>query len=412
MYARAVGRYLRRAAWPGWDTVRMAMGVLRRTGAWLRAGDLPVPTSKMWAADICVAVLLAAYATLYVSGTAGPHQDRHLALALIGSLALGLRRRFPLAVLLVVLVVSLGLAGNAAPRAMLLIFLIATYSAARYSPHRIPALVTVVLGAAMVFQYFGTALPDIPGLVISFAILIPLALAADVIRTGRMRAEEDKTRLRELEGRQEKETREAVARERARIARELHDVVTHNVSVMLVQAGAARKIMDASPADAREALLAVEASGRSAMAELRQVMGLLAPATDQVDLAPQPGIDQLPALVDRVRATGTSVDLAVTGAVRPVPAGIDLAAYRVVQEALTNTVKHAAGAAATVLLDYGAGGISVTVTDTGGSDVELSGNGRGLIGLRERLAVYGGSLEAGSVDTGYRVRAVIPVEAT
>lgn len=153
--------------------------------------------------------------------------------------------------------------------------------------------------------------------------------------------------------------------QRARIARELHDVVTHNVSVMVIQAGAARKIMHISPDEAGEALLAVEAGGRAAMTELRHVMGLLTmgsedegtdeaadPADEAAELAPQPGLDQLEALVGRVREAGLKVDLTVTGPSREIPAGVELAAYRVVQEALTNTVKHASGATATVAVSY------------------------------------------------------------
>jgi signal transduction histidine kinase len=227
-------------------------------------------------------------------------------------------------------------------------------------------------------------------------------------------------------------TRRAVESERSRIARELHDVVTHNVSVMVVQAGAARKVMGASPEQATEALLAVEASGRAAMAELRQVMGLLTARTDgrgpdgtdagqaglgqddldQADLAPQPGLDQLGTLVGRVRDTGVPVTLTVTGDARPLPPGIGLAAYRVVQEALTNTVKHAVGASAEVRVDYEPQALRLEIADSGGTagPSAATGNGRGLIGLRERLAVYGGSLDAGRRPTGgFRVRAVIPL---
>lgn len=152
--------------------------------------------------------------------------------------------------------------------------------------------------------------------------------------------------------------RRAVEEERARIAAELHDVVTHNVSVMVIQAGAARKVMDAAPERSKEALLAVEAGGRAAMAELRHVMGLLAaPDTGLSDspadgLEPQPGLGQLDALTERVRAAGTPVNVAMSLPPDPLPPGVELAAYRVVQEALTNTIKHAPGADASVMIGY------------------------------------------------------------
>lgn len=203
----------------------------------------------------------------------------------------------------------------------------------------------------------------------------------------------------------------------------MHDVVTHHVSVMIIQAGAARKIMESSPGQAGEALLAVEAGGRAAMTELRHVMGLLtmngegepadgAEAATEAELSPQPGLDQLGTLVGRVRDAGQPVTLTVTGRPRAVPSGVGLAAYRVVQEALTNTVKHASGATARVTVGYAPEQLRVEVTDTGGGAGTGAGNGRGLIGLRERLTVYGGTLSAGRCPAGgYRVEALIPLEA-
>jgi signal transduction histidine kinase len=206
--------------------------------------------------------------------------------------------------------------------------------------------------------------------------------------------------------------------ERSRIARELHDVITHNVSVMMVQAGAARKVMATAPERAQQALLAVESGGRAAMTELRHFMGLLTvdgddPQPDSVDLAPPPGLGHVAVLAGRIRDTGVPVELAVTGTPAPLPVGVDLAAYRVVQEALTNTVKHAAGAHVKITIAYDPGVLRLEVADTGGASTASarSGNGRGLIGLRERLAVYGGALDTGGLPTGgYRVRATIPMD--
>jgi signal transduction histidine kinase len=190
---------------------------------------------------------------------------------------------------------------------------------------------------------------------------------------------------------------------------------------MVIQAGAARKIMDADPEQAREALLAVETGGRAAMSELRQVMGLLTTDAEgpdgdpSADLAPQPGLTRLETLVAGVRQSGMAVELTVTGQPRPVPPGVELAAYRVVQEALTNTVKHASGASAEVIVEYSADQLRVEVADTGGrpSTSASTGNGRGLIGLRERLAVYGGTLHTGPRPRGgFRVTALVPLEAS
>jgi signal transduction histidine kinase len=242
---------------------------------------------------------------------------------------------------------------------------------------------------------------------VTFLGLSSVGLAANAIYTWRQRA-------RTLEHEQEATTRLAVDRERARLARELHDVVTHNVSVMVVQAGAARKVLDTAPELAKEALLAVEAGGRAAMNELRQAIGLLTIDAEGIDLTPQPGLEQLPALAGRVRESGVPVTLvvAVPNAL-DVPAGIGLAAYRVVQEALTNAVKHAVGARVHVEVVADARMLRVDVADDGGEpDPHRHGSGRGLAGLGERLAVYGGTLTAGPRPTGgFRVVAEIPLEA-
>jgi len=243
-----------------------------------------------------------------------------------------------------------------------------------------------------------------------------VAVVALGMRGWRQRAGDSAARLRRAEAEHEAETQRAVEAERARIASELHDVVTHNVSVMVVQARAARRVLDSSADEARAALLAVEASGRTAMGELRHLLGLLAPASeaaggDQAVLVPQPGAGQIRSLVDRVRAAGVDVELTVTGA-RDLPPGLDLAAYRVVQEALTNVIKHAGAARALVRIEYRTDDLLITVLNEGGyPQAASSPGGRGLIGLRERLAIYGGELDAGPrPGGGWRVEARIPLE--
>jgi signal transduction histidine kinase len=349
------------------------------------------------------------------------HQTGWGFVMLLVVLPLLLRRRYPLGVLWMVLCMAPLVADyHAALRLSFYACVIAAYTAAVFSPYRVPALASLPVAALVYSGLQAEAVPTVSADSVPFLILIPIAVAADGLRRWKRHADEGRARLTELEGEQAEALRRATEHERARIARELHDVVTHNVSVMVIQAGAARKVMADEPEQAREALLAVEAGGRAAMTELRHVMGLLTmdsagpdPA-GAADLTPQPGLDRLGELVDRVRDSGMPVALTMTGRPRPVPSGIELAAYRVVQEALTNTVKHAAGAAATVLVEWRTDRLRVQVTDTGGAPRTpvAAGAGHGLIGLRERLAVYGGTLHTGRrVSGGYRVDARIPLEA-
>ncbi|WP_308432463.1 MULTISPECIES: sensor histidine kinase [Streptomyces] len=352
--------------------------------------------------------------------TLPPVEPWELMVAVLTALPLALRRRCPLAVYWAVMGATVLLhQGRAAADATTVTFasgLIAAYSAAVYSPHRKAAVASLLAGVGLYAVF--PLVPDVNQGLVPLLVLLPVALAAHGVHTWRQR-------MRVLREEQQAALRRAVERERSRIARELHDVVTHNVSMMTIQAGAARKVLDTAPDLAREAMLAVESAGRSAMSELRHVMGLLTmaaadgpaataddPATD-VDLAPQPGLDRLEELADRVRGTGVPVEVAVRGTPTVLPAGVDLTAYRVAQEALTNAVKHAAGASVSVTVEYAPGELRVEVTDTGGQPRPSAapGSGRGLLGLRERLAIYGGTLQAGGRPRGgYRVRAVIPVE--
>ncbi|QMU73436.1 sensor histidine kinase [Streptacidiphilus sp. P02-A3a] len=401
------------------------------------AGELPRPNRRNQVFDVLLALVLGVVAMRAAQSALGDSGGQPLGhrgpegwlspplTALLTAVPLVLRRRYPLAVLWVVMAVTL-LGMHDLPRGALYAGVIAAYSAAAYSPYRIPRLATLLL-TALLFSVFGdSGSYSVPSAYVPFLLLVPIVVAADGIRTWKHRADQDRARLSALEQRQVAAMRRAVAQERARIARELHDVVTHNVSVMVIQAGAARTVMAVAPDQAAEALLAVEAGGRAALVELRQVMGLLTmdaeeaegaeaePAT-AVELAPQPGLDRLAALVERVRRSGVPVRLTVVGTPRPVPSGVELAGYRVVQEALTNMVKHAVGAEATVTVEYRADRLRVEVVDTGGrpGPSAASGGGRGLIGLRERIAVYGGTLHSGPRPTGgYRVRALIPLETS
>ncbi|HEV2375879.1 MAG TPA: histidine kinase [Streptosporangiaceae bacterium] len=207
----------------------------------------------------------------------------------------------------------------------------------------------------------------------------------------------------------------AAAAERARIARELHDVVAHHVSVMVVQADGASYALDRNPERAKEAMTAISATGRQALAEMRRLLGILRrdDATPQ-DRAPQPGIEQIGELVEQSRTAGLPVTFAVEGVPQPMPGGAALAVYRVVQESLTNTRKHAGPAAsATVMLHYLEDGLELTVSDDGRGMAVSDGAGHGLAGMSQRLAIYGGSVEAGPrPGGGFQVTARLPLNHT
>jgi signal transduction histidine kinase len=232
-----------------------------------------------------------------------------------------------------------------------------------------------------------------------------------------------------LERERESAARTAVDAERARIAQELHDIVSHHVSLMVVQAGAAREVLTTLPGEAATALQAVESAGRAAMTELRHLLGLLAPAQDGgdepygTDLSPQPSLSRLSPLIDRIAFAGQPVEVRISGEPRPLPPGIDATAYRIVQEALTNALKYGDGGKAEVTIRYADSSLRVEVLNSGPSVLSGGasaaawptpngqGAGRGLLGLRERVTVYGGDLDARRrLGGGYRVRARIPLE--
>jgi len=355
---------------------------------------------------------------------------------------LAFRRTYPITSFWVIWVAVIATSGNTTEITFAAV-IFASYCAVAYSPyHRLALLGVLVAGIIVTAKYPDTS-PPIPARFGALLVLLPTMAVAIAIRVWRRRADQSAERLRRAQAEHEAETRRAVELERARIASEMHDVVTHNVSVMVVQAGAARRVLDSSPGDAREALLAVEASGRTAMTELRHLLGLLAPpggaesgspeaagapVPGDAVLTPQPGAERIPALLTRVREAGMPVELSVDGPPRVLPPGIDLAVYRVVQEGLTNVMKHAGQARTTVRLESRPRDLLITVSNDepppGSAEADAAGPGvgpraeagpgsgaRGLIGLRERIAVYGGELDAGPrPGGGWRLTARIPVE--
>ena len=237
-----------------------------------------------------------------------------------------------------------------------------------------------------------------------------LALAAFTLQRRARRTAELEERADRLERERAERERAAVAEERRRIARDLHDVVAHSVGVMTVQAGAARLQLDHEPGRARAPLLAVEEAGREALAELRSLLGMLRRDDGDLMLTPQPGLADLEDLVAQARLAGLPVELSVQGTPAPLPPGVDLAAYRILQEGLTNTRKHAGPARASVAVRYQPDALELEIIDDGRT-VPNGGAGHGLVGMRERTALYGGQLEAGArPQGGFAVRARLPLK--
>jgi signal transduction histidine kinase len=238
-------------------------------------------------------------------------------------------------------------------------------------------------------------------------------LIGDSVGTRRRYVDALEERAERLERERAAEAARAVAEEQARIARELHDVIAHNVSVMVVQAAAANDVFDSRPDRAREALRAIERTGRSALDELRRLLGGV---RGEAAYAPLPGMADLDELLAQVRAAGLDVALTIEGRAHPLPPAVDLSVYRVVQEALTNTLKHAQAAHASVRVRYADDELDVVIRDDGvgsGAEAAVNGSGRGLVGMRERLGLLGGSLAAGPAeDGGYAVSARFPLGAT
>ena len=229
--------------------------------------------------------------------------------------------------------------------------------------------------------------------------------AASARRAEQVRLAEERAQ------RSEEEARRAVAEERGRITRELHDVLAHSVSVMTVQASAVRRLLTPEQERERQALLTVEETGRQALAEMRRLVGIMRSEEHEVPaLAPQPGLGTLPALVEQVRQSGLPVELSVEGEPVKLPAGVDLSAYRIVQEALTNALKHAGPAHAWVSVRYAADDVEIAVENDGRDESQSDGAGHGLVGMRERVALCGGELESGPrPGGGFKISARLPV---
>jgi signal transduction histidine kinase len=285
----------------------------------------------------------------------------------------------------------------------LVMVMVAVFGVAARTPLR-TALAGGALGLAATWLIFATTDNDLANYAFTGVFIIGAWLGGRAVAGRQARADSLEARAVRLE----RERATAIADERARIARELHDVVAHSVSVMVIQAQAAQHADDARLTG--EALRSIESTGQQALVEMRRLLGLLRRADDELALAPQPSLRHLDHLAATVRQAGLPVELRVEGEPAPLPPGVDLSAYRIVQEALTNALKHAGPARALVLVRYRPGEIELEVSDDGaGAPAPANGGGHGLAGMRERVDVYGGELESGRrPGGGYALRVRLP----
>ena len=373
--------------------------------------------------DIALAAVIA---VVQVAGTllAGRHQVERESFDLLAGFLLGagpaalvVRRRFPVAVYATAFAGTLAYVSLGYPRGPIFFSLIVAFLTVVLAGHRVVAWVGLAVGyvaflwAEVVFQ--DDSAPGWAALVGLAAWLLVLAAAGEGLRIRRLRAEEA-ARTRE------EEARRRAGEERLRIARELHDVLAHNISLINVQAGVALHLMDEQPEQARTALTAIKSASKDALGELRSVLDVLrvtgpggwsmSDADEGVPRTPTAGLEDLDRLVSGATAAGIDVRVVTEGDPRPLPPSVDLAAFRIVQEALTNVTRHAGQATATISLTYGERGLTVQVEDDGrGAVSNGSGGGNGIRGMKERATALGGELEAGpKPGGGFRVTASLP----
>lgn len=362
-----------------------------------------------WRLDAVLATLFVVTALLTTRRADPVYEPRDgvaIALILAATIPYYLRRRAPLAVLVVTLsaTAALFIDGYDAGALPFLIG-VGIYTVGAYRPWREVVAAAVFQNACLAVMLVADS-PRfaVPEFVTSVPVYAGTLLVGWTMQQRRLRFDA-------LEREQGALSARAAADERLRIAQELHDVIGHSLGVIAVQAGVGMHLIDSDPGEARKALEHISRTSRSSLAEIRRLLGLVRAGEDGAAYAPTPGLADLPRLADEVAEAGLPVSLTVSPDARELPPGVELAAYRVVQEALTNARKHASAHRATVRLDVEAGTLHVVVTDDGAGGNGRQGGGHGLIGMRERVAVYGGSLEVGPApEGGYRVTASIPFE--
>ncbi|MFF4054948.1 sensor histidine kinase [Streptomyces sp. NPDC001668] len=366
------------------------------------------------------AVLIVIAVAAAAAGDSGWHAPRAAGVAwtALSCVPLVVRSRWPLPVVVLTLAIDLTAMALAPDRvATPTASLVALYTLATRSGRRTAWTVGVIAAVAVTGVYAATH--EEPVLVGTSLLRFDFAIAAtalgDAVRSRRLHLARVEARAERAERTREAEARRRVTEERVRIARELHDVVAHHITLVNAQAGVAHHLMRTDPDRAYEALAHIKETSRAALDELRATVGLLRQPDDAPDSrAPLPGLADLDALIGGIRAGGLAVTVHRTGLVRPVAPATDLTAYRIVQESLTNTHKHARATHADVSLDYGAVTLRVTVTDDGGPHAPKGpGTGHGLIGMRERATAIGGTLTTGPhPGGGFRVVAELPLSLT
>jgi len=324
-------------------------------------------------------------------------------LVALGCGPLVVRRRWPIAVLVAVSAASIASASIDHSQDLAFALVVASYTAAAYVDRErfVRFSAPIAVAAAVVGTVVADPHTNWVEVVVdaTFSTGLPMLL-------GRI----SYNRRRRIAVDRERAAHDAVTQERARIARELHDVVAHAMSVMVVQAGAARRVLDDDPASARAAIARIEATGRDGMAEMRRLIGILKEDAAEAERTPQPGLADLDGLLGTVRAAGVTVELVTEGAPRALSSGVDLTAFRIVQEALTNVMKHAGRANARVLLRWLADALEIEVADDGRGPTTAAGGGQGLIGMRERVGLFGGTLTSGPrPGGGFELRATLPI---
>lgn len=360
---------------------------------------------------LAVALLAVRVATLATGAQPGNGWVSY-ALAPVWTLPLAWRSQFPLAVAAVVtgasaLEVAAGGYHDSVPALLALLLVQYSLGAHGAGPLRVLAGESVVLGYSC---WLWIGLQDVRSwsLLGNAVIAVAPMLAGLWIRQLRLRAETLKRLAEQLEREREERARTAVAEERSRIARELHDEVAHAMSVIAVQADAAEGALARDPSLVQRPLVAIRDTARGALADMRRVLGALH-ADEPADLAPEPGLARAAALIEQAQEAGLDVDLRVEGEPVPLPPALDLAAYRVVQEGLTNARKHAAASRVAIVLHYRADHIAVEVSDDGDGSGPGGGSGRGLAGIRERVALLGGEFVAGPRARGFALRVTLPL---
>jgi signal transduction histidine kinase len=334
--------------------------------------------------------------------------------------ALGVRRRFPLtSTIIIVAALSVEWLAFGAPEGfgVFATLVIAGYTVAAYEdrPRALGGL-AALLAAAVIWSVRDPVPANLRAHVVTAVWLSPVVmgwLLGAYLRTRRLYVRALHERADRAEREREEQAHAAVASERTRIARELHDILAHNVSVMVVQAEAADEMLQRDMPDrARAPVWKIQETGRAALTDMRRMLGILREADSGPALTPQPGIANLQMLLTQVRESGLPVELEVRGDPEPLPPGIDLSAYRIVQEALTNALKYAGPARACVVVHFAPGSLTLEIDDDGVGSSATGNGGHGLVGMRERVAVFGGDVEAGPKrGGGYRVTARLPLEA-